>query len=296
MKVFARVVSLILLLLLIRRRQKPGLLTAEHGKSLLWQITGNGLSKPSYVFGTMHLMCAEDAVLSTNLLAVIKQVKQIYFEVDMDHAGALLGGTVDFNMKYNGYLQDYLSEDEYQQVKMFFIQHQPLLPFEMLERQHPLMLSSGLYEFFLPCQEKNGMEVKIVEQAHKLHKQTAGLETLEFQQSIFDSIPYDQQAKDLVKTINNLDHFKQSMEEMMAVYKSQDLEKLQELTMHDESGVSGHMDLLLYTRNRNWVNKMEGIMADKSTLFAVGAGHLGGDNGLLDLLIKRGFNTRSIVN
>ena len=83
---------------------------------------------------------------------------------------------------------------------------------------------------------------------------------------------------------------------MMAVYKSQDLEKLQELTMHDESGVSGHLDLLLYTRNRNWVQQIEAIMQEKSTLFAVGAGHLGGENGVLDLLRKKGFNLRPIVN
>lgn len=270
--------------------------TAPNGHSLLWQVTGNGLVLPSYVFGTMHLMCAEDAMVSANLKAVIKQVRQVYFEVDMDHAGALLGGVVDFNMKHNGQLKDYLSEDEYEQVKMFFSEHQPLLPFEILERQHPLILSSGLYEFFLPCIEKNGAEVKIAELAHQLGKPTGGLESLAFQQNIFDSIPYDQQAKDLVKTINNLDHFKQSMQDMLAVYKSQDLEKLQQLTMQDESGVNNHLDMLLYDRNKIWVTEMQNIMHKKPTLFAVGAGHLGGENGVLDLLKKSGYSVRPIVN
>ena len=66
--------------------------------------------------------------------------------------------------------------------------------------------------------------------------------------------------------------------------------------MQDDSGVSGHMDLLLYTRNRNWVQQMEPIMQEKSTLFAVGAGHLGGEKGVLDLLRKKGYNLRPIVN
>ncbi len=296
MKVVARILSIILIFLLFRRRQKPTLLIAADSKSLLWQITGNGLVKPSYIFGTMHLMCAEDAVVSPSLKAVVKQVKQVYFEVDMDHAGTLLGGEVDFNMKQDGQLKDFLTGEEYEQVKMFFKEHQPMLPFEILERQHPLILSSGLYEFFLPCQEKNGAEVKIAELAHKLGKPTGGLESLAFQQYIFDSIPYDQQAKDLVKTINNVDHFKQSMHDMLTVYKSQDLEKLQQLTMQDESGVSTHLDMLLYNRNNNWVKEMRSIMKQKSTLFAVGAGHLGGDNGVLDLLRKQGFNTRPIIN
>lgn len=296
MKVFARILSLLLILFLFRRRQKPTLLIAPHGRSLLWQITGNDLVKPSYIFGTMHLMCAEDAVVSPSLKTVIKQVQQVYFEVDMDQAGMLLGGVVDFNMKQDGQLKDFITGEEYEQVKVFFKEHQPMLPFEILERQHPLILSSGLYEFFLPCQEKHGAEVKIAELAHQSGKPTGGLESLAFQQNIFDSIPYDQQAKDLVKTINNLDYFKQSMHDMLAVYKSQDLEKLQQLTMQDESGVSSHLDMLLYTRNNNWVTGMRSIMRQKSTLFAVGAGHLGGDNGVLDLLKKSGFKIKPIVN
>lgn len=241
-------------------------------------------------------MCAEDAVVSPSLKTVIKQVQQVYFEVDMDQAGMLLGGVVDFNMKQDGQLKDFITGEEYEQVKVFFKEHQPMLPFEILERQHPLILSSGLYEFFLPCQEKHGAEVKIAELAHQSGKPTGGLESLAFQQNIFDSIPYDQQAKDLVKTINNLDYFKQSMHDMLAVYKSQDLEKLQQLTMQDESGVSSHLDMLLYTRNNNWVTGMRSIMRQKSTLFAVGAGHLGGDNGVLDLLKKSGFKIKPIVN
>ena len=296
MKVVARICALLIVWLLFRRRQKPTLLIATDSNSLLWQVTGNGLVKPSYIFGTMHLMCAEDAVVSPSLKAVLKKVQQVYFEVDMDHAGTLLGGVVDFNMKQDSQLKDFLTEDEYEQVRMFFKEHQPMLPFEMLERQHPLILSSGLYEFFLPCQEKNGAEVKIAELAHKLAKPTGGLESLAFQQHIFDSIPYDQQAKDLVKTINNVEHFKQSMHDMLAVYKSQDIEKLQQLTMQDESGVSTHLDMLLYNRNNNWVTSMQTIMKDTSTLFAVGAGHLAGENGVLDLLRKQGFSTQPIIN
>ena len=296
MKVVARICALLIVWLLFRRRQKPTLLIAADGKSLLWQVTGNGLVKPSYIFGTMHLMCAKDAVVSPSLKAVLKKVQQVYFEVDMDHAGTLLGGVVDFNMKQDSQLKDFLTEDEYEQVRMFFKEHQPMLPFEMLERQHPLILSSGLYEFFLPCQEKNGAEVKIAELSHKLGKPTGGLESLAFQQHIFDSIPYDQQAKDLVKTINNVEHFKQSMHDMLAVYKSQDIEKLQQLTMQDESGVSTHLDMLLYNRNNNWVTSMQTIMKDTSTLFAVGAGHLAGENGVLDLLRKQGFSTQPIIN
>ena len=51
--------------------------------TLLWQISGNGLKKPSYIFGTMHLLCADDARLSDNLKKAIAQTDQIYFELDL---------------------------------------------------------------------------------------------------------------------------------------------------------------------------------------------------------------------
>lgn len=270
--------------------------TAKDGKSLLWEVSGNGLKVPSYFYGTMHLMCAEDAVLSKNVLRIMKHVKSIYLEVDLDNAGELLSGMMDFSMKNDQQLSDLLDEEEYEKVKMFFEKYQPNLPFSMLERQHPLMLSSSLYELFLPCEKKNGIELRIVDEAYRLKKETKGLETLAFQSSIFDSIPYGQQAKELVKTIDSIGKFRQSMDEMLAVYKSQDLNKLQELTMHDDSGVSAHIDLLLYNRNRNWVNQFDTIAHTTPTLFAIGAGHLGGDQGILDLLIKKGYSVRAIEN
>ncbi len=275
---------------------RPRLKTAEGNKSLLWQINGKALKYPSYIYGTMHLMCAEDSFLSKNLVRVIKRVKSIYREVMMDGAGELMGGIIDLNMKNDGRLADYLTEEEYIKVRTFFETQRPGLPFELLERQHPLMLSSSLYELFLPCEQKNGTELKIVTEAYNYKKQMSGLETLEFQGQIFDSIPYGQQAKDLVKTIEQIDHFKQSMHEMLAVYKSQDLERLNELTLQDETGVAGHMDLLLYTRNQNWVQQMATIVNSQPTLFAVGAGHLGGEQGLIRLLQNGGYQMRPIEN
>ena len=61
----------------------------EH--TLLWKISGNGLKKPSFLFGTIHMLCEEDAVLSDSLKNIIKNVKEIYFEVDLDNMFEMLG-------------------------------------------------------------------------------------------------------------------------------------------------------------------------------------------------------------
>lgn len=292
----ARNISLVALIWFIAQKKRFCLKSAPNNKTLLWEISGKNLKASSFFYGTMHLMCAEEAILSKNVQKIIKHVAAIYLEVDLNNTEALLNGTFNLSMKENKKLSDLINPEDFELVRSFFAQHQPHLSFQLLEKQHPLMLTSSLYEFFLPCEQKNGIELRIVENANRNQKPLFGLETLEFQTGVFDLIPYDQQAKELVKTIKHIDKFKQTMQEMMAVYKSQDLPQLHNLTMSEDSGISEHLDLLLYTRNNDWVEKFESIARKGATLFAVGAGHLGGERGLLDLLQKKGYLVRGLMN
>jgi hypothetical protein len=295
-KIASAFISLLGVSVIFCCKQKSSFNNAINGQSLLWEITGNGLKSPSYFLGTMHLMCAEDAVLSNNVLKIIGQVDTIYLEIDMDNAGELLGGMVDMALKDNRTLRDILSGEDYAKVKNFFEKFQKNMPFALLEKQPPLMISSSLYELLLPCEKKNGVELKIIDEAYKQKKETKGLETFAFQSSIFDSIPYEVQAKDLVNTIDSLDKYKKDLGKMISVYKSQNINKLFELTANDSSGTSGYMDLLLYRRNKNWVEQFPGITNNNSALFAVGAGHLGGEKGVINLLRQNGYTARAIEN
>lgn len=272
------------------------LTTAASSKSLLWEISGNGISKPSYFFGTMHLMCAEDAELTETVKSLIKYVDQIYLEVDMDNASELLTGILDLRNKDGQRLQAALTKDDYKKVKSFFEKYQPSIPFSVLELQPPLMISSSLFELLLPCKQKNGVEIKIIDEAYKEKKETKGLETIAFQSTIFDCIPYEDQANDLLKSIESLEKTRKAMNEMIQVYKDQDIEKLYSLSVNEESIVSSYLDLLLFKRNRNWIGQFPAIVKNKSTLFAVGAGHLGGEKGVLQLLKQNGFTIRPLLN
>lgn len=295
-KYIAAILSLFWANLLSSCKTNTPLTTAPDNKTLLWEISGKQLATPSYFFGTMHLMCAEDAELTETVKALIKEVKQIYMEVDMDDAAELLTGIMDLRSKNGQTLQRSLSPDDYNKVKDFFEKFQPSIPFAVLEAQPPLMIASSLFELLLPCERKNGVEMKIIDEAYKEKKQTKGLETIAFQSSIFDSIPYEDQAKNLVKSIDSLEKNQKAMYEMIQVYKDQDIEKLYSLSVNEESIVSSYMDLLLFKRNRNWIGQFPAIAKNKSTLFAVGAGHLGGEKGVLQLLKQNGFTIRPLLN
>lgn len=260
--------------------------------TLLWEITGNHVSKPSYLFGTMHLLCAADAQLSDSLRYAIAAAKQIYFEIDLDNMMETLGAMQYLNMNHNTSLSDLLTPEEYARVKSYFAKNKMMLPFSMMEHLKPYFITSLITESKFPCAEKDGMEQVIMKEAKKDGKPINGLETVQFQASVFDSIPYQRQAKDLLKMIDSSGTGTDSSDlQLVEVYRKQDLNKMQQLTA-DEEGMGEYLDLLLYNRNAAWVKKMPAIMRDAPALFAVGAGHLGGAKGVINLLRKAGFTVR----
>jgi uncharacterized protein YbaP (TraB family) len=169
-----------------------------------------------------------------------------------------------------------------------------MLPLSMMERLKPYFITSLIAESKFPCVEKDGMEQVIMKEAKKDNKPINGLETVQFQASVFDSIPYKRQAKDLLKMIDSAGVAGDSSDtQLVEVYRKQDLNKMQELTA-DEEGMGEFLDLLLYNRNASWAKKMPAIMRDAPALFAVGAGHLGGERGVINLLRKAGFTVRAV--
>jgi len=268
-------------------------------KTLLWQISGNGLQKPSYLFGTIHLVCKEDALLSDSLLSTIQNVEQVYFEVDMDNLFEIFGVIRQMKMKNDTTLADLLSEEDYKKIKQWFENKNSLLPFSMLETYKPLLAASTIMESGMSCEGAVAMEQVILEEAKKYKKRVNGLETMAYQMSIFDSIPYKIQAQQLLKFIE--DEGKDSdaskeFEELQQAYKEQDLDKLDELMRRNDLGIARFEEILLHNRNRSWVNKLKTILPGKSILIAVGAGHLPGQQGIISLLRKEGFTVKPMMN
>ena len=266
-------------------------------KSLLWEISGNGLTKPSYLYGTIHMICKDDAILGDSLIAAIQRSDRVYFEVDMDNLMEMITALKDFKMRNDTTLADLLSKEDYEKVKEFMESKSGLLPFSKLETYKPMLASSLLMESGIGCEESVAMEQLILEEAKKNKKRVEGLETMSYQASIFDSIPYKLQAEQLLKYVKE-DGSKSAVdkqfEEMIEAYKAQDIEKLGEFVKEDDSGLGNYEDILIYNRNRNWVQKLKTLMADKTLTIAVGAGHLAGEKGVIKLLRKEGYTVKPV--
>lgn len=276
-------------------QQSVVLKTNKTGNSLLWEISGNSLKEPSYLFGTFHLICKEDIPFGKQLKIAVAAAKEMYMELDMDDPSTMLSGLLLMSMKGDTTLQNLYTEAEYQKVDKFFKDslHTSIALFKKMK---PFFLSAMLYPKMLPCKTMSGVEEQLMQLAKQNKKQIQGLETMAFQASVFDSIPYQDQAKELLKSIDSLEMYKKYFAKMVQVYKNQELKKIEVLFNDNEFGMKDNQDILLDKRNANWVTKLKPVMLNESVFIAVGAGHLVGEKGLIALLRKAGYKVRPLEN
>jgi uncharacterized protein YbaP (TraB family) len=243
------------------------------------------------------MICKDDASLGDSLMAVIQRCDRVYFEVDMDNLMEMITALKDFKMRNDTTLADLLSKEDYEKVKEYMESKGGPLPFSKLETYKPMLASSLLMESGIGCEESVAMEQLILDEAKKNKKRVEGLETMSYQASIFDSIPYKLQAEQLLKYVNDSGSKSQAdkqFEEMIEAYKAQDIEKLGEYVKDEDGGLGNYEDILIYNRNRNWVQKLKTVMPEKSLTIAVGAGHLAGEKGLIKLLRKEGYTVKPV--
>lgn len=267
----------------------------KDNNSLLWQISGNGLKNPSFLFGTFHLLCKDDIRFSKQLLDAVKASNEIYMELDMDDPSTLLGGMLFMNMKNGTKLEDLYTSEEYERIQKYFNDtlHTPMM---MFQKAKPYFLVALLYPRMMSCHAPAGVEEELMKVAKEDNKEIKGLETIQFQASVFDSIPYEWQAKELLKNIDSFSVYKKEFDDMVDLYRSQDLDSMQHMLLKSEFGSDKYDDLLLNNRNKNWASQLDTIMKKESVFVAVGAGHLTGDNGVISLLKKRGYKVEPLLN
>jgi uncharacterized protein YbaP (TraB family) len=272
---------------------------AANENALLWKVTGNDLTEISYVFGTIHMIENEDFFLTESMKVAFAASDKIVFEINMEEMSDMsvlfkLMGKI--TMEGGKTLEDLVSDEDYKLVKEYF--DGLGLPLMFLEKMKPLFLSTFASGNVSPGDLQSGelksYEMEFMEMAQKGKKEMGGLETIEFQLSMFDSIPYEAQAKMLVDAIKGTDGGDDQFKQMVDLYKQQALPALYKMIEGDTEGVGEFEDLLLVGRNKNWIPLMEGMMKNKPTFFAVGAGHLGGNNGVVALLRKKGYTVTAV--
>lgn len=264
----------------------------ENNNTLLWQISGPGITKPSFLYGTIHIMCPDDIVVTEVLKEKFNATQQLYLELDMDDPATMMEAMSGMKMKNDTTVKDLLTATAYDSLTTNF-QRTTGIPFAMFNGFKPMLAEAAIYPSILGCQGE-AWEQKFMQMAKDRKIELKGLEATKDQLDIFDSIPYKTQAESLAKSLANIDSIKISFKQMLDLYKRKNLDSLSILINEDDE-LGNYQDIMLNRRNAKWIPEIITESKKMPTFFAVGAGHLGGAKGVINMLRKQGYKVTPVT-
>lgn len=272
---------------------------------LLWKVSGNGLDKPSYLFGTYHLasLGIKDSIAA--LPQVQQDVQQVYGEVimaDMMKPETLMKMQQQMMLPADTTLKSLFTPEEFTVVTQA-VKEYLQVDIALLDRMKPAALFQQLTVLFYlkhtpGYNPQEQLDASFQQDATKAGKKVGGLETVQSQMDILFNKPLRRQAEDLYCFLSNPAKAERQAKELIAAYAAQDLDTVLRL-MEEKEGTKcdptpEEMAQLLYDRNHNWVGQMPDIMQAAPTLFVIGAGHLPGEQGLIKLLQGEGYTVEPL--
>jgi hypothetical protein len=259
-------------------------------KTLLWQVSGKGITKPSYLFGTIHLMCPGDLKMPEMVKEKFATAQKLFLEIDIDDPNMMTEMMAGMQMKDSSTLEK-LMGSRFDSASTIFRQTTGM-PLKMLNTAKPFLLISMIYPSLLGCMPVSWESI-FEKMAKEKGIEIKGLERFQDQIEVFEKIPYKVQSDMLVKMLFNIDSSKREFNEMLDVYKKKDINQLNVLTTKEED-FGEYEGILLDNRNHNWIPVIGEQAKKMPTFFAFGAGHLGGEKGVINLLRKAGFTVKPI--
>lgn len=262
---------------------------AQDNKSLLWEISGKGLEKPSYVFGTIHMICQEDYIMTETIQNTLKNVDAFYAEIDFSNPENM--AVLQQSMMSETPLSQRLNNEQYQKLQQLL---KEVVDLDITQFEHltdAAIVSMVTFKSF-PCTDFKMYEMELLQTAAAAEKKMGGLETAAEQMEILGkSLGIDA----VFEMLNDLkkDGFK-STKEMVALYTNQDVQGLYDYMKKSSYMTDEVYNEMLTKRNHNWINEMPELMKNQSVFFAVGAAHLSGNNGVLKLLKDNGYTVKPV--
>ena len=279
---------------------------------LLYKISGNGLTKPSYIIGTYHLAPVSFADSIPGLKEALAATEQVYGELDMTDLTSpenLQKMQAAMMLPEGTTLTTLLSEDELARLNVVL---KDLLGFDMsnsmvaqqlnglspktLETQLSLLVYMKKHSGFDAQNTFDGYFQKV---AQEQGKPVGGLETLDFQiQMLYQGQTLERQKELLMCFVDNQEHMNQMAEQLVNAFFNQDIVGVKAVMDEKEQtscdSTPEEEDQLINNRNANWAKLMPQIMSAKPTFFAVGAGHIPGERGVLQLLQAAGYTIEGV--
>lgn len=268
---------------------------AQNNNSLLWEISGNGLKTPSYLFGTYHLAGKSLIDSLPEIGKRFNTCKTVVGEMIMDSTMAMK--LVPYMMAADSLALDkVLTTEEYQQVNACIQQlmHVDAAGFNHFKPAAVATMISALSAPNTTSKTNPVIDMYFQQEGKRQGDKVIGLETLQQQAELLLGQPMDIQKKQLLATVKKKDELKANGLKMFTLYRNQDLNGLGKMLDKDDDELGGQTDKLLKDRNLNWMTQLPAIMQDQPTFIAVGAGHLVGQYGLINQLKLKGYKVKAV--
>lgn len=258
---------------------------------LLWEISGNGLTEKSYIFGTVHLIPKDDFFFYDTWIEAFDQCNNLILETDLK-IGVFKQLSLLKKMKLpnDSLLSDYMTNDEYRAYKSFMLDSLNITPskYNLSLNYKPFFTYSLLLDDVIPG-EKIIYEQYFSDLADKKKMKIIGLETIDYQISLIEAISVKDQIPmflfDYNKTVQT--DFENEFKKLLILYIDQNLNEISTFDQ-DENNDYFNQNFLV-KRNTNWIPLIEEYIKEKPSFIAVGAAHLPGEQGVLKLLKDKGY-------
>jgi len=256
--------------------------------SLLWEIEGPSIPKGSYLFGTMHLVEKDYFYFPKNLEKIVSKTDLLVMEI----AGI---PTEAEALKYitlkEGSFFDFFTAEQTDSIfnwaksKMGMTEQ---LFRTSLSKMKPFVLVQLATQMqYLGKTESYEMKFQSIAENKKIAQR--GLETIEFQMSLFDNLKKSEQAEMVMKEIRDSKKSDAELKKIQQLYKRQNIDSLYMLIQEGEDMLSLKQSDFLEKRNHTWIPQIIQMLQKNKCFIAVGAGHLGGKDGIIRLLQKEGY-------
>jgi Uncharacterized protein conserved in bacteria len=276
------------------------LLACSANAQLLWKVSGNGLAKPSFLFGTHHLVDKDQIKNVDKIIDISKQADAVVGEMDFPDPASVQMKMMQAGMLTGTTLKELLSPEDYQLADNEF---QQLMGAGMVQlgMMKPMLLET-IYQSIVFMQaygmtkQPEAIDMVLQKTAKENNKKVIGLETLDQQMDILlNFLPVKRQAEILIKDIKEKQKITNELLELTDAYKKGDLVKIEAIDKADDSMTPEEKKPIVSNRNDAWLKQLPELMKGQSCFVAVGVLHLIGDSGLINQLKKAGYTVEAVA-
>lgn len=269
-------------------------LDAQNGEyqGRLWSITGNGAADTSYLYGTIHIMDEKAYRFPDGTMEAFRSSEAYVMELNMDSVNQFRLMQL-MMMEDSTTLEDLLSDSAYADLTSY-LNDSLGTPLGPLGRLHPMVLMGRIQMQSFDQDSAHPLDLYFHMKAKEMGKPTVGLESVEEQVEAFQSIPYEAAAQQLVELAREGHKEEEGrMRELLNVYVEGNLDKL--LGLSREQKISEDFEEIFLTeRNQRMAERATSQIREQSSFIAIGAAHLPGEEGMIELLRAKGFKVESI--